>query len=242
MTDATLHRIGGNGTDILLIHGFGADRLSWMALAPKLFTIGTVWAVEYGGHGTAGNDVGDGSLVDLSDPIEAHINRKLKSPIVVGHSLGGALALHLTARGVVDLSGLVLLSPAGLGNTLDISFINKLPEVEDGAAAHDLLKQLVVRENLITRRMADAFVEALDDVARRVALRSIAASLKTVAPPPFPPNIPWTVLWGDSDAILPPPKQMLAGFHLLANVGHLPQVEAVDDVVDAIKNCLNSFG
>ena len=62
MSDAALHRLGCEGPDVLLIHGFGADRLSWLALAPQLFPFATVWACEFGGHGVAGNDVGKGTL------------------------------------------------------------------------------------------------------------------------------------------------------------------------------------
>ena len=224
----------------MLIHGFASDRSSWLALTPKLFKLGTIWAIEYGGHGNAGNNVGDGSLTDLGNAIEFEIKRELKSPIIVGHSLGGTLALDLTARSFLNSAGLVLLAPAGLGSYFDNSFIEKLTEVEDGATAHDLLKRLVVRQNLITRRMADAFVESVGDVVRRSALRTIAASLKTITAPPFPKEIPWTVLWGDSDYVTSPPTQLPAGFHLLTNVGHLPHIEAIDNVVEAIKNCLNA--
>ena len=134
--------------------------------------------------------------------------------------------------------GLVLLAPAGLTELPAPSFIDALPELTDGAAAHDLLKQLVAREVLMTRRMADAFVDSLDDPARRAALRTIAAALKSAPPPPFPPDSPVTVLWGDADAILPPPTQPLAGMRLIANVGHLPQIEAAGDVADSVKEYL----
>ena len=239
MTDALLHKIGGEGPDILLIHGFGADRLSWLALAPKLFQFGTIWAIEYGAHGAAGNDVGDGSLTDLAAAIEAKVKKELKSPIIVGHSLGGTLALFLISRGFVVSSGLVLLAPAGFGKTLDISFIRKLPEVVDGVAAHELLKQLVVRKNLITKRMADAFVETLENTQRRTALQAIANTLKKATPPPLPPDIPNIILWGDSDEVLSPPKNPPTEVKLLSNVGHLPHVEAVEDVVKAIQTIID---
>lgn len=239
MTDALLHKIGGEGPDILLIHGFGADRLSWLALAPKLFQFGTIWAIEYGAHGAAGNDVGDGSLTDLAAAIEAKVKKELKSPIIVGHSLGGTLALFLISRGFVVSSGLVLLAPAGFGKTLDISFIRKLPEVVDGAAAHELLKQLVVRKNLITKRMADAFVETLENTQRRTALQAIANTLKKATPPPLPPDIPNIILWGDSDEVLSPPLNPPTEVKLLSNVGHLPHVEAVEDVVKAIQTIID---
>ena len=239
MTDALLHKIGGEGPDILLIHGFGADRLSWLALAPKLFQFGTIWAIEYGAHGAAGNDVGDGSLTDLAAAIEAKVKKELKSPIIVGHSLGGTLALSLISRSVVVSSGLVLLAPAGFGQTFDISVMRKLPEVVDGTAAHELLKQLVVRKNLITKRMADAFVETLENTQRRTALQAIANTLKKATPPALPPDIPNIILWGDSDEVLSPPLNPTTEVKLLSNVGHLPHVEAVEDVVKAIQTIID---
>ena len=149
------------------------------------------------------------------------------------------MALFLISRGFVVSSGLVLLAPAGFGKTLDISFIRKLPEVVDGAAAHELLKQLVVRKNLITKRMADAFVETLENTQRRTALQAIANTLKKATSPPLPPDIPNIILWGDSDEVLSPPLNPPTEVKLLSNVGHLPHVEAVEDVVKAIQTIID---
>ena len=71
MTDVVLHRLGGEGPDVLLIHGFAADWLSWLAVAPQMFETATLWAVEYAGHGGAGNDAGDGTPQALAAAIEA---------------------------------------------------------------------------------------------------------------------------------------------------------------------------
>ena len=240
MSDAALHRLGGEGPDVLLIHGFGADRLSWLALAPQLFPLATVWAGEFGGHGVAGNDVGKGTLTDLAAALEAEIAGRLAKPLVVGHSLGGAVGLVLAARGTVNPTGLLLLAPVGIGEDLDNAFIDQLPELVDGEAALALLQQLVVRKVLITRRMADAFVETLADETRRAALRTIAASFKSDAVPLlFPPACPCTVMWGASDAIVPPPNVPTKGLRMLPNVGHLPHVEAVSEVATAVEELLD---
>ena len=164
----------------------------------------------------------------------------MAKPLVVGHSLGGAVGLVLAARGAVNPTGLLLLAPVGIGDDLDNAFIDQLPELVDGEAALALLQQLVVRKVLITRRMADAFVETLADETRRAALRTIAASLKSDAVPVlFPPACPCTVMWGASDAIVPPPKVPTNGLRMLPNVGHLPHVEAVSEVASAVKELLD---
>ena len=226
MTDLALHRLGGEGPDILFIHGFGADRLGWLAVAPQLFGEAGVWAVEYAGHGTAGNDAGDGAPATIAAAIGDEIRDRLTRPLVVGHSLGGTLALHLAAAMPEDLAGLVLLAPAALAAGVDDSFIAAIPELDDPDAALDLLRRLVCRKVLITPRMA--------------ALRQIAGALETAAPPPFPPSVPCEVIWGGEDEILSPPEPPLPNMQLVEGVGHMPHIEAAGVVVAAIRRGLGT--
>ena len=59
MTDLALNRLGDEEPDILFIHGFCADRLSWLALASQLFGEAIVRAAEYAGRvGLAGAAAG----------------------------------------------------------------------------------------------------------------------------------------------------------------------------------------
>ena len=117
----------------------------------------------------------------------------------------------------------------------DPRFIDALPELEDGDAALDLLQQLVVRRVLVTRRMADGLVETLAAEERRDALRTIAAAVKLAPAAPFPPACPFDILWGVSDSIVPPPDLPPRSLRLLRDVGHMPQVEAASEVVEAIR-------
>ena len=240
MTDVALHRLGGAGPDVLLIHGIGADRMSWLALAPQLFEFTTVWAAEYAAHGTAGNDAGDGAPETLANAIEAEVTGRFFRPLIIGHSLGGTLALHLTARATLDVSGLLLLAPAGLAGHDTGDFIDRLPELRDGDAALKLLRRLVVRKTLITQRMADAFVQSLEDDARRSALRIIAKGLKTAPSVVFPQNTPCSILWGDSDDVARFPDELSVDTRVLENVGHLPHIEAVEDVVMEVRRLLSN--
>lgn len=240
MTDLALHRLGGEGPDILFIHGFGADRLGWLAVAPQLFGEASVWAVEYAGHGTAGNDAGDGAPTTIAAAIGDEIRDRLTRPIIVGHSLGGTLALHLAATMPEDLAGLVLLAPAALAASIDNSFIAAIPELDDPDEALDVLRRLVCRKILITPRMAGAVVAGLSPPERRAALRQIASALETAAPPPFPPLLPFEVIWGGEDEILAPPEAPIPDMQLVENVGHMPHIEAAGDVIAAIRRGLGT--
>ena len=240
MTDLALHRLGGEGPDILFIHGFGADRLGWLAVAPQLFDEASVWAVEYAGHGTAGNDAGDGAPATIAAAIADEIGDRLTRPLVVGHSLGGTLALHLAAALPEGLAGLVLLAPAALAAGIDDSFIAAIPELDDPDEALDVLRRLVCRKILITPRMAGAVVAGLSPPGRRAALRQIAGALETSAPPPFPPLVPFEVIWGSEDEILAPPDPALPDMQLVDGVGHMPHIEAAGDVIAAIRRGLGT--
>ena len=240
MTDLALHRLGGEGPDILFIHGFGADRLGWLAVAPQLFGEASVWAAEYAGHGTAGNDAGDGAPATIAAAIADEIGDRLTRPLVVGHSLGGTLALHLAAAMPAGLAGLLLLAPAALAAGIDDSFIAAIPELDDPDEALDVLRRLVCRKVLITPRMAGAVVAGLSPPERRAALRQIAGALETSAPPPFPPLVPFEVIWGGEDEILAPPDPAFPDMQIVGGVGHMLHIEAAGDVIAAIRRGLGA--
>jgi len=42
---------GGEGPNLLMLHGFGADRLSWIGTAPALKTLVQCWVFDLPGHG-----------------------------------------------------------------------------------------------------------------------------------------------------------------------------------------------
>ena len=174
MRDVALHRLGGEGRDLLLIHGFGADRLSWLAIAPQLFDLARSGPSIR--HGAAGDNAGDAFAHDRN-MIRNAIDGQLTKPHIVGHSLGGTLALHLAAMMPDDLAGLLLLAPASLASRIDTGFVGAIPELDDADAALDLLRRLVSRKTLITPRMAEAMLAGLAAPERRTALRCIATAL-----------------------------------------------------------------
>ena len=243
----------GQGTPVIFIHGFGADLSAWRPLVGRINLGLPMMALDLPGHGGS-----TGQSAASFDDIVAAVGDALRSVAggihLVGHSVGSAVAMALTARGDLDVRSLSLLSPAGLGPTVDAAYVDGflMAQTEPALAAwmrrlvHDPAKlaPVLVRATLAAR--ADAgLVPAQRQIARAIfedgtQLFSTAAALRA-----FPG--PCTVVVGREDAILSaaevaaatPPQ---AALHRLPGVGHLPQIEATDLVVTLICRTIRAAG
>ena len=235
---AVFHHIGGSGPEVLLIHGFGADRLGWAFTSSVLTPDFSVWAVDLPGHGAADSDVGDGSLRALCDGVVEAL--PFDGPFrTVGHSMGGAIALELARRRLVSRA--VLLAPAGMGQHVTTRFVQGLPEVREAEGALELLRYLVANPRLIAPQMVDHLLNSLKIPGRREALRLIASHLLDGVNTELPKDVPITIIWGEKDRVNAPPQPPpVEDFHLLKNVGHLPHAEAAMAVNKIIKQTLSA--
>lgn len=108
-----LNRFGPTGpVQILMIHGLTGHGRRWHTLADEHLAEFTVLAPDLLGHGRSSWSAPwtiDANVAALASLIE----REAVHPVVVvGHSFGGAIALHLAAACPDLVSGLVLLDPA----------------------------------------------------------------------------------------------------------------------------------
>ena len=90
----------GQGTPVVLIHGFGASGKSWRAVAPGLLKRGyRVLAVDLPGHGFSDKYPGDYSIRAVGHKVLAVLEKKgIKRPHVVAHSWGTAVALGMAQQ------------------------------------------------------------------------------------------------------------------------------------------------
>jgi pimeloyl-ACP methyl ester carboxylesterase len=103
----------GHGEPLLLIHGWLFSHRSWRAVLPPLSAQFSVYAPDLPGHGESDRpasypyslDALAGTLAGLLDSLE------LPRVSLIGHSLGGSLALLLAARHRQRVGRLVLVSP-----------------------------------------------------------------------------------------------------------------------------------
>ena len=163
----------GNPRRALLIHGVAGSGASWARLGSLLAAAGfEVWGPDLRGHGTA--PAADRyRIADLAGDLAA------LAPawdVVIGHSLGGPVALAL-AGGPVRVGGLVLLDPV-----LDIADADLPAIVADQVTESDLAAD--------PARLAAANPRwgAEDAWAKAMAMRQVAPhTIRAV----FADNAPW---------------------------------------------------
>ena len=89
----------GTGPDVILIPGLSSPRAVWAATAEQLKATHRIHLVQLKGFGEpAGPNASGPVLQPFVDELAAYIvDRKLKRPAVVGHSMGGLAALMIEA-------------------------------------------------------------------------------------------------------------------------------------------------
>jgi pimeloyl-ACP methyl ester carboxylesterase len=106
---------GGNGPPVVLLHGPAAHAAGWLRVIPGLATQWRVVAPDFPGHGASEPlaDAADaGSVIDwLADLIRHSCSMP---PVLIGHTLGGAVAARFASEHGEELSGLVLIDTLGL--------------------------------------------------------------------------------------------------------------------------------
>nr|WP_269204551.1 alpha/beta fold hydrolase [Motilibacter deserti] len=141
---------------MLCLHGLGGSALNFAVVGPALASAFRVVALDLPGHGgsratplprQAGRRA-PSALLDCLDVVQGLLADQERYPVLLGHSLGGILALLHATRSPGRLGGLVLLAPPvarACGRRID-------PRL---AARHALLSAPGVRR-LVSGRVASA--------------------------------------------------------------------------------------
>jgi pimeloyl-ACP methyl ester carboxylesterase len=108
---------GGDGPPLLLLHGFGGAAWNYAELAPLLHGRRLV-VPDLPGHGGS-SPLPATTIAGIADVVASLLNGPLLGGRidVVGHSMGGVVALRLAERHPGRVRSLVLAAPAGLSSS-----------------------------------------------------------------------------------------------------------------------------
>ena len=109
--------VGGEGPPLLLVHGLGGAASNWSELAPLLASRRRLLVPDLPGHGGSSPLPSAPTLSPFADVLATIAERERMLPAaVVGHSLGGVVALKLALRRPGSVTALVLAAAAGISS------------------------------------------------------------------------------------------------------------------------------
>ena len=244
----------GEGDPIVLLHGFGGDLDNWLFNRDALAEVGTVWALDLPGHGGSSKDVGEGDLAELVGVLERFLDANgLERTHLVGHSLGGAVAIAYAAAHPDRIASLTLIASAGLGPEIDAAFIDGFVSAQSRKQLKPVLEMLFADPGLVTRRLVDDVLkykrlDGVQEALGKLAGRLFAAGRQSedLAPQLAELSAPVLVIWGKDDRVLPAEHARAvpegARAEVLQGAGHSPHMEAAGDANRLIAEFLRGAG
>ncbi|HET7046566.1 MAG TPA: alpha/beta fold hydrolase [Gaiellaceae bacterium] len=110
--------VGGDGAPLVLVHGFAGAASNFAVLAPLLARRHRLLVPDLPGHGGSGSLAAAPTLAGFADCVAAVLEHERTGPAaVVGHSMGGVVALRLAVRRPELVRGIVLAASAGISTT-----------------------------------------------------------------------------------------------------------------------------
>ncbi len=220
----TYHLLG-EGPTILLIHGITSSSRTWRSVMHGLAERHMVVAPDLLGHGRSGKPRGDYSLGAYANGVRDLLAvLGIPKATVVGHSLGGGIAMQFGYQFPDRLERLVLVDSGGLGEEVSLALrAATLPGAEFvlpllfgpitrtiGRAAGQVLRRLGVKASADVRGLA----EGLDSLGDSDARRAFVHTARSVIDPKgqrvdahdrlyLSEDVPTMLIWGAKDPIIP---------------------------------------
>jgi pimeloyl-ACP methyl ester carboxylesterase len=230
--EASLHgqkvcyRMAGEGPVIVLIHGITSSSAVWVELMGDLAEAGyKVIAPDLFGHGASAKPKGDYSLGAHASGVRDLLGLLgVESATVVGHSLGGGIALQAAYQFPEYVDRLVLISSGGLGrevspllraatlpgSELVMPLIVNHRAVRAGEAVSGFLERFGLRTGSHLQEMARGYASLVDHDARLAFINTLRAVIDTggqkvsaVDRLYLAERMPMLIIWGDRDPIIP---------------------------------------
>lgn len=249
------YRSAGDPTapPVLLLHGIARSLEDWDGVFAKLAVDHRVISFDLPGFGLSERISDEYSLDSLARFILAALDELgERRPVhVVGNSLGGAVAMQLSAIAPERVRSLVLVNSAGFGRevTLALRIIGlgpvgrRLLQRKTRAAAYRTELSLFSDSAFASDERVDHAMRVGGNPAHNETLVAVASHLgtfwgirrrwrKRLVPILAEQAKPTLVMWGDEDRVLPAKHLDFARktfphaqFHVFAGCGHMPQIE-----------------
>ncbi len=236
----------GKGTPLVLLHGYPLDHHLWDDVAPLLEDTFDIILPDLRGFGQSTTIASPFTMDDYASDIAGLLDQLvIQKAAIVGHSMGGYVALAFARLYPERVSGLGLVSSQVLADppdrkegryksVADVSEkgIGGIVETMAPKFTSDERLQTFARESMERQRPA-AFIGALQAMAERIDSTSLLSSFK----------FPVVIIHGEDDALIPIDrareiKNAIPQAYLveLNGAGHMPMMESKEETARALKH------
>ena len=258
----------GQGDAILLLHGMAGSSQTWRSVIKPLSRKYRVIAPDLLGHGMSAKPRSDYSLgafaVLLRDLLD---ELGVARATIVGHSLGGGVAMQFVYQHPDYCERLVLIGSGGLGP--DVGWTLRLLSAPGAElimpviapqpvlSAGEKVRSWFAKMGIESPRGAEiwnAYSSFSDAETRQAFLRTLRSvvdyrgqAVSALNRLNVRADMPIMAIWGEQDAIIPVQHAYAAlearpdaRLEVMPGVGHFPQVERPTEVVDLIDDFITS--
>jgi pimeloyl-ACP methyl ester carboxylesterase len=235
----------GQGTPLVLIHGYPLDHSIWDETAALLSGTFDLILPDLRGFGASASSTDPYTLTDLAADL-AELLDELGIPraALAGHSMGGYVALAFFRAYPARVRGLGLVASQVLADK---------PETREGRykTAENVAQNGVgvVAEAMTPKLTADASLQGfIHALIERQTPAGVIGALRAMAERPDSTdllsklNVPLALIHGDADVLIPIERARevqaavpQAKLFTLYDVGHLPMMESPQAVAEALK-------
>ena len=241
----------GHGPALLLLHGLGCDHTTWLPVIQALSRRYTVIAPDLLGHGLSDKPRADYSVGGYANGMRDLLTvLGIDKVTVVGHSLGGGVAMQFAYQFPERTERMILVAPGGMGPEVtrairaitlpgfnSVMGVVTLPGLRHLTTAY--LRALCATGLAATRDLDEVadIIDSFRDVKARTAIRHVVSAvvdwrgqIVTMADRAYlTAAMPMCVIWGTEDHVIPVrhaghAAEMAPGctVEVIANAGHFP--------------------
>lgn len=265
------YRIAGSGPAILLIHGIGDNSTTWAGVQTQLAQRFTVIAPDLLGHGKSDKPRADYSVAAYANGMRDLLSvLNIDSATVVGHSLGGGVAMQFAYQFPQLVDRLILVGAGGV--TKDVNIALRAASLPMGTEALALLRLplLLPTLRLLGRvggpllgdtrigRDIPNMLRILADLPEPTASSAFARTLRSVVDWRgqvvtmldrcyLTQSVPVQLIWGSQDSVIPVSHAEMAHtampgsrLEIFEGAGHFPFHDEPDRFVELVEKFIDS--
>lgn len=264
-------RVAGSGPAILLIHGIGDNSTTWTAVQAKLAHRFTVIAPDLLGHGKSDKPRADYSVAAYANGMRDLLSvLDIERVTVVGHSLGGGVAMQFAYQFPQLVDRLILVGAGGV--TKDVNVALRVASLPLGSEALAVLRlPMVLPAVQLVGRLGGALfgrtgvgrdipnmLRILADLPEPTASSAFARTLRAVVDWRgqvvtmldrcyLTESVPVQLVWGSQDSVIPVSHGRMAHaampgsqLEIFDGSGHFPFHDDPDRFIELVERFIDS--